>query len=655
MLEGLKRVLWTVRYLTIAQIRHRAVRRLKLKWWWLTGAVPATPAMVPETRPLFLFQGLSDLPRCSCNWASEIAQAEMAAQQLERFTFEFLGKGHTFSRGINWNDPQLSHLWRYHLHYFNYLLPLCTLRPLASGSAPYAVFKRLVSSWMDSNTRLQGDGWHPYTLSLRIVNWIHAAEAFKQDLTEDPSFKSKYLSSLYYQIRNLFENLEFDVRGNHLLENLRALIWGGCYFEGAEADRWYRSGLHWLEIEVAEQVLPDGGHFERTPGYHLVILKDLIEIALCLRMAKGLVPDWLTNAISRMLSFIDITFGPSFDIPLLKDTALDPAPSVADVSSAGALLLNNENFKFSKSITFYAFLLFGEKGAKQLNEWKESIRTPKNAFCRDSGYMTIASEEHNDCLLLDVGQPCPDYLPAHAHADMLNFELWMGGSKWITDSGVYEYTAGGWRDYFRSTRAHNTVEVDLTNQSDVYGSFRVGRRARPFGRELTCLPGGMVAAQAAHDGYFSRGRTVHQRVVLSVPDAYWVICDLIKGESRREVRSFLHLHPETSITRLGERCFKLEKPSESIFLVVSGGAHIDIVEGVGEPRLQGWCSSRFGELKPNRTFEFRAEGSLPMQFSFALSKRAPVSIRSLDSVGNRLKFEIHHENQHVSGDLALNA
>src|SRR5262249_13366878 len=95
----------------------------------------------------------------------------------------------------------------------------------------------------------------------------------------------------------------------------------------------------------------------------------------------------------------------------------------------------------------------------------------------DTGYFVIRKEQ--TALLYDVGLVCPDDLPAHAHADIFTYELSIEGRRWIVDSGVREYQAGAWRDYARSTRAHNTVVVNGQNQVDVWSSFRVGRRVRP--------------------------------------------------------------------------------------------------------------------------------------------------------------------------------
>jgi len=112
-----------------------------------------------------------------------------------------------------------------------------------------------------------------YTVSRRLVNWISASHLFAPELRRS-GFDRQILASVSQQARYLARNLERDVRGNHLLANLRALICCGEFLAGREAPLWKRESLQHLRREVAEQILPDGGHFERNPGYHLVVLQD---------------------------------------------------------------------------------------------------------------------------------------------------------------------------------------------------------------------------------------------------------------------------------------------------------------------------------------------------------------------------------------------
>ena len=63
-------------------------------------------------------------------------------------------------------------------------------------------------------------------------------------------------------------------------------------------------------------------------------------------------------------------------------------------------------------------------------------------------------------------------IAAHAHADALSVEVRHDGVEVLVDPGTYCYHGEPqWRSYFRSTLAHNTVEVDGANQSVEGGPF----------------------------------------------------------------------------------------------------------------------------------------------------------------------------------------
>jgi uncharacterized heparinase superfamily protein len=86
------------------------------------------------------------------------------------------------------------------------------------------------------------------------------------------------LHSLAVQARWLRRRLEWHLLGNHLFANAKALVFAGLFFEGDEAQEWLARGLRILERELPEQVLADGGQFERSPMYHALALEDVLDL-----------------------------------------------------------------------------------------------------------------------------------------------------------------------------------------------------------------------------------------------------------------------------------------------------------------------------------------------------------------------------------------
>ena len=195
-------------------------------------------------------------------------------------TFRFLnethtlaGAGHEVAGGRDpWNDPARDKLWLYNLHYFDDL-------NAAGREERQPWHLALLQRWVAENPPGHGNGWEPYPTSLRLVNWI------KWALTIAPerggvavALPPPCLQSLAVQARWLSRRLEHHLLGNHLFANAKALVYAGAFFVGPEAERWRTLGLRLLARELDEQILPDGGHFERSPMYQAILLEDVLDL-----------------------------------------------------------------------------------------------------------------------------------------------------------------------------------------------------------------------------------------------------------------------------------------------------------------------------------------------------------------------------------------
>ena len=552
---------------------------------------------------------------------SAVAQASVrCVDALNENRLVLLDRPVEFADEPNWHATQLSQLERYHLHYFEFVPDLVIAARIRRVGTSLETFRRLVDSWICANERLCGDGWHPYTISLRINNWLLAAAAFEDSLRTNEPFFVRFRSSLYGQCRFLAANLEHDVRGNHLLKNLRALIAAGLCFAGQESAAWLSTALNILRVEVDEQVHPDGGHFERSPGYHCAVLQDLLEIAVWLERFDGRRIEWLDANIRRMGDFLYRMVSADGRIPLLKDTAWNAVPQPSDVLACVALHLNQPGFKISDRFGRLTMLLFDADACRRFQDFRTHGPEKATELLRDSGYAIITRPASQSRLVMDVGRPCPDYLPAHAHADLLSFELELAGQPIVVDSGVYEYQAGRWRDYFRSTRAHNTVEVNGLNQSEVWGSFRVGRRGRVKRRYWKHWDGHALI-QAEHDGYRQIGVPVdHRRTAVWHEDRFLLIIDELFGQGTFAAASYLHFHPDSRLQRCDDsRCTIGTAPADQVHVAAFGHDSIDVIRGQQKPELQGWYSERFGELQPNPVLALRLRGPGTQRMGYVIS------------------------------------
>lgn len=440
-----------------------------------------------------------------------VKSPERPVSMLEAESFRFLNvQGHVRCAS-DWNDPAQEKLWLYTLHYFDDLN--------AQGAAHRLAWHRaLLARWVAENRPGEGNGWEPYPTSLRLVNWIKWALAGNE-------LEPVWIDSLAVQVRWLQRHIERHLLGNHLFANAKALVFAGLFFEGDEAATWLAQGLKILGREVAEQVLPDGAHFELSPMYHAIILEDLLDLVNAADTWPGQVPgksvlQWREVAM-RMLRWLDGMIHPDGEIAFFNDAALGIASNFAVLAAYG----------------------------QRLGVEADLIEPERYTYFADSGYVRL--EQGNAVALLDTARIGPGYLPGHGHADTLSFELSLFGQRVVVNSGTSQYGLGTERLRQRGTAAHSTVEVDGVDSSEVWAGFRVARRARPFGLEIGGVDKALTVT-CAHDGYRRLpGRPIHRRH-WRLDEQVLQVSDFIEGDFRIAVARY-YIHPSVTVTGKGRK------------------------------------------------------------------------------------------------------
>ncbi|GAA4226571.1 putative heparinase superfamily protein [Sagittula marina] len=423
----------------------------------------------------------------------------------------FLGQPEDVTRD-SWDSARHSKLWRYNLHYFDDLN--------AEGAAARRDWQdALITRWIVENppgpVADSGSGWEPYPVSLRIVNWVKVALS-GHPLPEGANH------SLAVQARWLTQRLEWHLLGNHLFANAKALMYAGLFFEGPEADGWRRIACDILLREIPEQILPDGGQFELTPMYHAIALEDVLDLVnLCtafdaepeLRaLCRGITPG--------MIRWLRLMSHPDGGISFFNDAAFGIAPETRELLALAARL--------------------------ELGPDLETQPEPPDGvtLLPDSGFARLANAQA--VVLCDVGDVGPDYLPGHAHADTLSSEVSIHGQRVIVNAGTSEYGTGTERLRQRGTAAHATVTYDGQDSSEVWGGFRVARRARVH--DIEASSGDAPSLSARHDGYTRLpSGPMHQRRWTLYPSQL-TIADTLTPTPTLTAENRFPLHPHVTAT-----------------------------------------------------------------------------------------------------------
>lgn len=422
-------------------------------------------------------------------------------QANKNLKFSFLNLTHQFSSVIDWNYQELGKLWNYNLQYFNYL------HQVNLDDRTKTIWLKEIGSCLRKGTlKLE-----PYPVSLRIMNTIRY-------LSKNTGQDQQILSDIYAQTKYLYQNIEYHLLGNHLLENAFALMMGGYSFSEKE---WMQKSKKILYRELNEQLLKDGGHFELSPMYHQIILFRMLELIEW--YGKSDQPDqefleFIRQKTKLMLSWLSEITYINGDVPHFND------------STNGIARSSSELFEYAKIVGVNDFL---------------------PAKLNDSGYRKFSNNIY-ECIV-DVGPVGASYQPGHSHADALSFILYHRGRPFLMEAGTSTYQVGEKRNYERSTNAHNTVVIGGVNQSEVWGGFRVGRRANVFVESES-----FSHVNAYHDGYTHNFGVLHNRHFNFDKD----FISIVDKTGDKKGKAILHFHPDCNIEKISPKKILIDQFAE---------------------------------------------------------------------------------------------
>ena len=432
-------------------------------------------------------------------------------------SFTFLNISHSFHDKINWNINQFGKLWTYNLNYFDFLNQEGMSKEIGIN---------LINDYIKNDKTLK-DGKEPYPISLRGINWVK--------FLSNNQFKDKLINNtLYFHYCILFENLEYHLLGNHLLENAFSLLFGAYYFQD---EKLYNKSIDLLFSELNEQVLEDGAHFELSPMYHQIILSRLLDGIQLIKLNSEWKKDelllFLESKASLMVSWLKNITYINGEIPMVNDATF------------GITTQSNELFSYAEEIGI----------------------TDNQITFSDSGYRKIRT--NNFELFIDVGNVGPDYQPGHAHSDTFNFELIKNRDPIFVDTGISTYEKNDIRQSERATHSHNTVKIGSKEQTQVWGGFRVAKRAK-----ITHLKEKSNFIEASHDGYLSDGY-IHTRTFLW-GEKYLLLKDNINKSTGNNAKAYFHLHSSIATPLIDGNTIILEY--QGVFIEFESASAISIEE-----------------------------------------------------------------------------
>src|SRR5258708_16043216 len=381
--------------------------------------------------------------------------------------------GETLRLGAPYAAPaQASADWLAEFHGFAWLADLATL-----GSAEAREIGRsAVATWIADNSTWHRLSWRCDVLAARLIAWVTQFESFFAAGGDD-KLRDALLASLARQARHLARVAAWEGIGAARLHALKGLILVGIALGLGE--RRVAGAVDDLARELPLQVLPDGGHVERSPAVQLSVLRDLVDIRTALRAAQVVVPDALQMAIDRMAPMLRLFRHGDGRLAQFNDTS-EEYGALAD------LLLTRSEVR---------------------------ARPPQSA--PHSGFQRLACGK--TIVVADTGAPPPPGLDRHAHAGTLSFEMSVGRERLIVNCGAYRGNNPDWRRAARNTAAHSTLIVADTNSAEIHDDLTLGHRPAVTDTERAEAEGSQLIA-ATHDGYVAQFGLAHARHLFLAAD-----------------------------------------------------------------------------------------------------------------------------------------
>jgi glycosyltransferase involved in cell wall biosynthesis len=473
-------------------------------------------------------------------------------------------------------------------------------------------------SWLEQNPHLMGPNWmSALEVALRAITWLWVRWLLQPSEALDSRADGEIIAALRRAGEYIERHLSYTFAPNtHLLgEPLGLLYLGATLPDLPQARRWFKLGRRLLIREVRQQVLADGVYFEHSTWYHRFATDMCLHAAVvCERAGQPLPPTTLARVQQMLECLAALGARAGTVIPMgdedggrLLPLAHLPAHDFRDTMALGAVLFGRGDFKPEGSAPAEAVVwLLGPRGLEAYDRL-ESAPVRGGCVTLPSAGLVIMQNGRDLQLAFDGGDAARDW-SAHDHADALSVQLRSAEGPMLIDPGTFTYDGSReWREYFRSTAAHNTLVIDGRSQQQPNGLF--GWRHRGSIRRRDCIVG--PDFDMVEGAYRYAEGLVHTRRVFFVKSAYWIIQDSVTGTGTHDLDLWFHFPPCRAQIDATGRCVAHTAGGELVIALLGADAQAQIVEGATDP-IQGWASDGFQRKTAAPALCYTLRASLPV-------------------------------------------
>lgn len=536
------------------------------------------------------------------------------------------------------SDPERDVKWCWELNRFQHLLLLGAAWKLTRDERYPSAAREQIESWIASVRYPWGIQWSSnLEVALRLLSWIRCHALCMDSAAWDEEFLRWFVPCLNLHCVHIEHELTVHhAISNHLLGEAAALVTAGMLYQCfVRAERWVRKGLRILTDAAPRLILPDGAYGEQSTGYFRFVAEILLPLIHVAHASGTRVPAVLVERTAAGLRFVDAISADLRLVPAIGDAdsghaigwGLAEYWDFTALAAAGSVLCKADIPRSRKrEFPAEAFLMLGPPGRDAFETVGPRAASPARTLDRSGtiwfsygGYQVIRDAVFH--LVFDAGPLGMAPRFGHGHADGLSVIVSYGGKPAAVDAGTFVYNGRPrWREYFRSTAAHNTIAVDRGNQSRALDTFLwdrdldIGADPPRFGPGWTML----------HGFLRSRGATHHRYVVYLVEKMVLVI-DRVEGSGPRTLDWSVHWHPQCRVHSAAGSRFSVstEAGELDLFLSCPDRGVIELLQGQDDPPA-GWYSPHYGYKEPCCTLKAGVTASVPAVFLCAVKPKGRV-------------------------------
>jgi len=616
------------------QIKARLLRKL---WALKYKKNSADPNQLLSMLEEVNFYGLSDIRQQDIppEWKNGTVAA---AEKLLRHRYSYFALGETcLGEEIKWNheykrDIDLPLKFGPWMDYrdtdacgdFKYFweLPrlqhLCTLAKAyyITGEEKYAEETiKQIDGFVRQSPYLLGVNWiMPMEAAVRLISLCWITEFLRNYLKKDTQACQMIESLIRNHVDFVAANFSrYSSANNHLVAEVTGVFLASNVFGYLSKMNKYKKRTHSILCrEIKRQFYADGVNKEQATHYQIACYNCFLIAGLLGKSNNMDFPVEYWKTLEKGAEFIMMLTNDDLSIPYIgdKDDGRTVVLSEIDDNAAQSLLATAavlfQRRDFKERAGFFdemSFWLLGPQGKALFNSIDGHRRLiDKPSRFNHGGYYIISNGDNSCKLIFDCGSLGFNSIAAHGHADALSFILFAHGREFFTDPGTYTFnTDNPYRNYFRSTGAHNTIVIDGLNQSEMAGPFMWTRKANSF-LEGYSSDERYDRVAGWHDGYHHlKDPVTHRRVIeLDKRNGLIRINDDIKAKNIHSIVQYFHLTPQCKVKMVAKNHFLITNNECQIELITDERLECSVVIAGNNP-ICGWYSRRYDEKIPAST------------------------------------------------------